>query len=300
MRRCIKRTVYVGNLPGYARLKDVAEVFCEYGHIVDIDLKEASTPRTFAFVEYENPFDAKDAVYFADGCKFNSHRLRVIYAHGPRGDSPTRDRYKNLNSQRGILTNHCDSRRRCPRNCKGDSRRRRSRSRSRDSRRNVAPNHPNHLDSRPSCSRSHNRDSRRSVAPNHPNHHGDHSRPSCSRSCNRDSRRRSRTCSRDARRNYSRSPIRSPDMSRSPSRNQSESGRSLSISPSVSRSRSRSTTRSPVTSSPPGGENRNPRRSNSDISWSTSSSLYDFSPLVKSERKACLLTPRTLGIAIEP
>ena len=29
MRRCIKRTVYVGNLPGYARLKDVAEVFCE-------------------------------------------------------------------------------------------------------------------------------------------------------------------------------------------------------------------------------------------------------------------------------
>uniref|UniRef100_A0A2N9EE57 RRM domain-containing protein n=1 Tax=Fagus sylvatica TaxID=28930 RepID=A0A2N9EE57_FAGSY len=233
----------------------------QYGHIVDIDLKEASTPRTFAFVEYENPFDAKDAVYFADGCNFNSHRLRVIYAHGPRGDSPTRDRYKNLNSQRGILTNHCDSRRRCPRNCKGDSRRRRSRSRSRDSRRNVAPNHPNHCDSRPSCLRSHNHDSRRSVAPNHPNHHGDHSRPSCSRSCNRDSRRRSRTRSRDARRNYSRSPVRSPNMSRSPSRNQSDSGRSL---------RSRSTTRSPVTSS------------------------------VKSELKAGLLTPRTLGIAIEP
>ncbi len=101
-----------------------------------------------------------------------------------------------------------------------------------------------------------------------------------------------------------------------------------------------------ATMQPPGGENRNPRRSNSDISWSTSSSLYDFSPLVadiicylykkrknrtkkwlilfcigylsiflscfhevfywlfgsqvKSELKAGLLTPRTLGIAIEP
>ncbi|MQL94369.1 hypothetical protein Taro_027020 [Colocasia esculenta] len=45
------RTVYVGNLPGDIREREVEDLFCKYGPIVDIDLKIPPRPPGYAFVE---------------------------------------------------------------------------------------------------------------------------------------------------------------------------------------------------------------------------------------------------------
>ena len=48
--------IYVGNLPGNVRSKDLEDIFYKYGKIIDVDLHNSgrvSIP--FAFVEYEDP-----------------------------------------------------------------------------------------------------------------------------------------------------------------------------------------------------------------------------------------------------
>ncbi|CAI9103437.1 OLC1v1001917C4 [Oldenlandia corymbosa var. corymbosa] len=85
------RTIYVGNLPGDIREKEVEHLFDKYGPIVDIDLKIPPRPPGYAFVEFEDSRDAEDAIRGRDGCSFDGHRLRVELAHGRRGSS--RDRY---------------------------------------------------------------------------------------------------------------------------------------------------------------------------------------------------------------
>ncbi|KAG8085351.1 hypothetical protein GUJ93_ZPchr0010g8302 [Zizania palustris] len=81
------RTIYVGNLPGDIREREVEDLFYKYGRIVDIDLKIPPRPPGYAFVEFEDPRDAKDAIYGRDGYDFDGHRLRVELAHGGRGTS---------------------------------------------------------------------------------------------------------------------------------------------------------------------------------------------------------------------
>ncbi|KAM1549866.1 hypothetical protein ACFX1Z_010853 [Malus domestica] len=76
------RTIYVGNLPGDIRMKEVEGLFLKYGPIVDIDLKIPPRPPGYAFVEYEDPRDANDAIYGRDGYDFDGFRLRVELAHG--------------------------------------------------------------------------------------------------------------------------------------------------------------------------------------------------------------------------
>lgn len=46
--------VYVGNLPGDIRARDLEDIFYKYGKIVDVDLHDRrGSP--FAFVEFEDP-----------------------------------------------------------------------------------------------------------------------------------------------------------------------------------------------------------------------------------------------------
>ncbi|CAD6272477.1 unnamed protein product [Miscanthus lutarioriparius] len=80
-------TIYVGNLPGDIREREVDDLFYKYGRIVEIDLKIPPRPPGFAFVEFEDPRDAEDAIYGRDGYNFDGHRLRVELAHGGRGPS---------------------------------------------------------------------------------------------------------------------------------------------------------------------------------------------------------------------
>ncbi|XVF31390.1 hypothetical protein REPUB_Repub16aG0142000 [Reevesia pubescens] len=97
------RTLYVGNLPGDTRMREVEDLFYKYGPIVDIDLKIPPRPPGYAFVEFEDPRDAEDAIRGRDGYNFDGYRLRVELAHGGRKPSSSVDRYSSYSgsSSRG-------------------------------------------------------------------------------------------------------------------------------------------------------------------------------------------------------
>ncbi|CAJ1976112.1 unnamed protein product [Sphenostylis stenocarpa] len=95
------RTIYVGNLPGDIRLREVEDLFYKYGPIVDIDLKIPPRPPGYAFVEFEDALDAEDAIKYRDGYNFDGFRLRVELAHGGRGYSSSVDRYSNYSGSSG-------------------------------------------------------------------------------------------------------------------------------------------------------------------------------------------------------
>lgn len=95
------RTLYVGNLPGDIRLREVEDLFYKYGPIVDIDLKIPPKPPGYAFVEFEDARDAQDAIYYRDGYDFDGYRLRVELAHGGRGSSSSVDRYSRHSGRSG-------------------------------------------------------------------------------------------------------------------------------------------------------------------------------------------------------
>ncbi|GAY40945.1 hypothetical protein CUMW_055660 [Citrus unshiu] len=94
------RTLYVGNLPGDIREREVEDLFYKYGPIAHIDLKIPPRPPGYAFVEFEEARDAEDAIRGRDGYDFDGHRLRVELAHGGRGRSSS-DRHSSHSSGRG-------------------------------------------------------------------------------------------------------------------------------------------------------------------------------------------------------
>ncbi|KAK4273427.1 hypothetical protein QN277_021833 [Acacia crassicarpa] len=101
MSRLSSRTIYVGNLPGDVRLREVEDLFYKYGPIVDIDLKIPPRPPGYAFVKFEDRRDAEDAIRYRDGCNFDGFRLRVEFAHGGRGYSSSVDRYSSYSGGSG-------------------------------------------------------------------------------------------------------------------------------------------------------------------------------------------------------
>ncbi|XP_022727525.1 serine/arginine-rich-splicing factor SR34-like isoform X2 [Durio zibethinus] len=94
------RTLYVGNLPGDVREREVEDLFYKYGPIAHIDLKIPPRPPGYAFVEFEEARDAEDAIHGRDGYDFGGHRLRVELAHGGRGQSSL-DRHSSHGGGRG-------------------------------------------------------------------------------------------------------------------------------------------------------------------------------------------------------
>jgi len=85
--------IYVGNLPPDIRSKDIEDLFYKFGNIAYIDLKNHKGP-PFAFVEFEDPRDAEDAVRVRDSYDYDGYRLRVEFPRnremggggmGPRG-----------------------------------------------------------------------------------------------------------------------------------------------------------------------------------------------------------------------
>ncbi|ONM31770.1 Serine/arginine-rich-splicing factor SR34 [Zea mays] len=111
MSRRNSRTIYVGNLPGDIREREVEDLFYKYGRILDIDLKIPPRPPGYAFVEFEDPRDADDAIYGRDGYNFDGYRLRVELAHGGRGQSYSYDRSSSYSSAcRGGVSRRSDFR----------------------------------------------------------------------------------------------------------------------------------------------------------------------------------------------
>jgi arginine/serine-rich splicing factor 1/9 len=92
------RTIYVGNLPGDVREREIEDLFYKYGRIVDIDLKLPPRPPGYCFIEFEDARDAEDAIRGRDGYNFDGNRLRVELAHGGRGPSSAVDRYSNYST----------------------------------------------------------------------------------------------------------------------------------------------------------------------------------------------------------
>lgn len=78
--------IYVGNLPPDIRSKDIQDLFYKFGKVTFVDLKNRKGP-PFAFVEFDDPRDAEDAVHARDGYDYDGYRLRVEF---PRGGGPSR------------------------------------------------------------------------------------------------------------------------------------------------------------------------------------------------------------------
>ncbi|KAH6766400.1 SERINE-ARGININE PROTEIN 30 [Perilla frutescens var. hirtella] len=104
------RTLYVGNLPGDVREREVEDLFYKYGPIVHIDLKIPPRPPGYAFVEFEESRDAEDAIRGRDGYDFDGHRLRVELAHGGRGNSSSTDRHSGSRGPRGGVSRRSEYR----------------------------------------------------------------------------------------------------------------------------------------------------------------------------------------------
>ncbi|XP_072515367.1 serine/arginine-rich splicing factor 9 [Salminus brasiliensis] len=71
--------IYVGNLPMDVQERDIEDLFFKYGKIRDIELKNNRGTIPFAFVRFEDPRDAEDAVYGRNGYGFGDSKLRVEY-----------------------------------------------------------------------------------------------------------------------------------------------------------------------------------------------------------------------------
>uniref|UniRef100_A0A3B4ASB8 RRM domain-containing protein n=1 Tax=Periophthalmus magnuspinnatus TaxID=409849 RepID=A0A3B4ASB8_9GOBI len=71
--------IYVGNLPLDVQRRDLEDLFTKYGKIRLIELKNYSGSTPFAFIQYEDPRDAADAVSGRNGFGFGDVKLRVEY-----------------------------------------------------------------------------------------------------------------------------------------------------------------------------------------------------------------------------
>ncbi|XP_015570460.1 serine/arginine-rich splicing factor SR30 [Ricinus communis] len=87
MSSCASRTLYVGNLPGDIRWREVKDLFYKYGLIVRVDLRNPPRTPGYAFVQFEDACNAEEAIRGRDGYNFNGCRLRVELAYGGRKHS---------------------------------------------------------------------------------------------------------------------------------------------------------------------------------------------------------------------
>lgn len=81
--------VYIGNLPEDIRTREVKDIFDKYGKILDVDIKlpRSSGGPAFAFLEFEDPRDAQDAIKGRDGYEIQGQRIRVDFPQSKSGGS---------------------------------------------------------------------------------------------------------------------------------------------------------------------------------------------------------------------
>ncbi|XP_019627633.1 PREDICTED: serine/arginine-rich splicing factor 3-like isoform X2 [Branchiostoma belcheri] len=124
--------VYVGDLGQSGTKHELERAFSAFGPLRNVWV--ARNPPGFAFVEFDDPRDAKDAVDALDGRYLCGRRVRVELSHGMKRSS--RYRPPPPNSYRGYDRPQ-RRRSRSPR----DRRRSRSRSRSRDRKHSRSHSH---------------------------------------------------------------------------------------------------------------------------------------------------------------
>ncbi|XP_021952767.1 RNA-binding protein 1 isoform X2 [Folsomia candida] len=89
----VRCKVYVGNLGNNASKTELEAIFSHYGPLKNVWV--ARNPPGFAFIEFQDPRDAEDAVRNLDGTRIGGCRVRVEMSTGrsrdrrppPRGSS---------------------------------------------------------------------------------------------------------------------------------------------------------------------------------------------------------------------
>lgn len=76
----VRCKVYVGNLSNNGNKYDIESAFSKYGPLRNVWV--ARNPPGFAFVEFEDPRDAEDAVRGLDGSRICGVRARVEMSSG--------------------------------------------------------------------------------------------------------------------------------------------------------------------------------------------------------------------------
>ncbi|KAK7417169.1 hypothetical protein QQX98_004772 [Neonectria punicea] len=85
-----KATVYVGGLSQTATQNHVLDAFIPFGEIVEVKVPKTDKPnstephRGFAYVEYEDAADAKEAIDNMDQSEFFGRVLKVSQAKAPK------------------------------------------------------------------------------------------------------------------------------------------------------------------------------------------------------------------------
>ena len=73
----------VFNLPGDCREAEVEDLFDKFGKMSRICVRQTRAGDTMAFLEFEDPRDAEDALRDRHGYEFASKKLRVEYSNPP-------------------------------------------------------------------------------------------------------------------------------------------------------------------------------------------------------------------------
>ncbi|XP_065314292.1 serine/arginine-rich splicing factor 3-like isoform X1 [Gordionus sp. m RMFG-2023] len=89
--------VYVGDLGNGVPSHELEAAFSKYGRLKNVWV--ARNPPGFAFVEFEDPRDADDAVRALDGTKICGVRVRVELSHGKSKSKDSGGRRNNNNSR---------------------------------------------------------------------------------------------------------------------------------------------------------------------------------------------------------
>ncbi|BFY98436.1 hypothetical protein BsWGS_01475 [Bradybaena similaris] len=80
-------SLYVRNVPDGSRPEDLRNLFGKYGPISDVYIPMdyyTRRPRGFAYVQFEDPRDADDALYYLDRTRFYGRELEIEFARGDR------------------------------------------------------------------------------------------------------------------------------------------------------------------------------------------------------------------------
>ncbi|XP_060579127.1 serine/arginine-rich splicing factor 10-like isoform X1 [Ruditapes philippinarum] len=126
-------SLYVRNVPDQTRPEELRSMFGKYGPLSDVYVPldyYTRRPRGFAYIQFEDPRDADDALYHLDRTRFFGRELEIEFARGDR-KTPNQMRGKERSSRRSPYRSRHDDRRR---RSYSRSPRRRSRSRSYDRR----------------------------------------------------------------------------------------------------------------------------------------------------------------------
>ncbi|BFZ01503.1 hypothetical protein BsWGS_04543 [Bradybaena similaris] len=103
-------SLYVRNVPDGTRPEDLRSLFGKYGPVTDVYIPMdyyTRRPRGFAYVQFEDPRDADDALYHLDRSRYYGRELEIEFARGDR-KTPGQMRGKERSSRRSPYSRYDD------------------------------------------------------------------------------------------------------------------------------------------------------------------------------------------------